>query len=653
MNAAPIQTGRDWSTFAVAGAWLLVCVLCAIVYWPGLHGPFVFDDFGSIATIGDQGGIRDWAAFKAYVFGGHTGPTGRPLALASFLIDATDWPADSWPFKRTNLVIHIMTGTLLYLLVQKLLGLLDYARRDSRWLALLTAAAWLLHPFLVSTTLYAVQRMAQLSTLFTFAGLLGYLHGRTLITSNATRAYLIMSASIAVFTFLAMISKENGILLPMLVGVLEITVIASRRMPVASLSRPWAAVFIVLPSAVIAAYLGSQLFRGNIFDGIPLRDFSLYERLLTQPRVLVDYLRHWFLPDLFTAGVFQDHFVKSTGLFAPLTTAFSLLFHAGLIALALIKRRAWPLFALAVLFFYAGHLLESTTVNLELYFEHRNYLPAAFLFLPLFGLLQQKVGHRLFFATGMIILLVFAGFTRYSASLWVDYPSLVEAAAEKAPTSARAQSQYAVNLYNAGRYEEASRVIANAIRNRPLDASLQLASSIIHCHLGLLDADDFANASEIISSQLYDPRSVETYTKLAVAIVDGECPAVTIGALRQMFENMLKVPGNANPAALAYSQIQYFIGLANVRGGNIEPAIAAFNESLASRPGPGHAMQMAAVLASSEYYDEALQFAERALQDLRNSQGGVLRGARLREQDILTFLAEVSAERDGASATLP
>jgi len=285
---------------------------CVIAYLPGLKGPFIFDDFGSIAPLGSLGGVTDWTSFKAFVFGGFSGPTGRPLALLSFLIDANNWPADPWPFKRTNLLIHLANGVLLGVLIRKILHVLKIDKQNAQWVALVSAALWLLHPFLVSTTLYAVQRMAQLSTLFIFLGLIGHLYGRSLIARNTLGAYAVMSLSVAFFTLLAMLSKENGILLPLLIGVMEFTIIASQREQIAALNRYWKWIFVIAPSIVIFLYLGERVFRQNFFDVIAPRDFSIYERVLTQPRVLFDYLQHWFVPKLYTAGVFQDHFVKSS-----------------------------------------------------------------------------------------------------------------------------------------------------------------------------------------------------------------------------------------------------------------------------------------------------------------------------------------------------
>ena len=67
---------------------------------------------------------------------------------------------------------------------------LDVERTTAAWLALISAAVWMLHPFLVSTTLYAVQRMAQLAMMFSLGGLITYLYGRSLLATNKTPAYL-------------------------------------------------------------------------------------------------------------------------------------------------------------------------------------------------------------------------------------------------------------------------------------------------------------------------------------------------------------------------------------------------------------------------------------------------------------------------------
>ena len=625
--------------------WSFAIAAAVVAYWPGLGGPFIFDDFGNIDALGRMGGVTDWESFRAFVFGIHSSPTGRPLTQLTFLIDANDWPADPWNFKRTNLVIHLLNGLLLGALTRQILRALDYPGREAAQIALVAAAIWLLHPFLVSTTLYAVQRMAQLASLFVFAGLLIFVRARRRVGEDPLRAYWTMSVALPVFTLLAMLSKENGILLPMLAGVIEVTVFRSRAV---LLQRFWTFLFIGVPSLVVLLYLGYRSADGRFFEAIEPRDFSRWERMLTELRILVDYLRHWFLPDLYTAGVFQDHVQKSTGLTAPLTTLLSMLFHAALLTLAIVWRRRASLFSLAVLFYYASHVLESTVLNLELYFEHRNYLAAAFLALPLVELARRQFSAPLFLITGVLACGVLAGFTRYSATVWQDYPSMVAASAQKAPGSARAQSQYALNLYNAGRHEDALTVIEAARLEMPQDTAVALTRITMLCDMGALTAEQFADFAARMAQRDFDPRTVNLHTKMLDGILLRKCPAVTAADAADMFRGMLRLPRNADPESLRYSQLQYFIGLSALNAGDLQQAQAAFDRSLQVRPGAGHAMLMAAHLATHAFFDEALHFSDIALRQFDQGADKLLPVERVRREDILAFQDQVRADRDAA-----
>src|SRR6478736_2799692 len=126
------------------GALLLVLVLTAWVYHRGLYGVFVFDDFANLPALGAFGPVDNWTAFWRYVTSGTADPTGRPLSLLSFLIDAQNWPADPYPFKRTNLILHLVNGALLTLLLRRFGRLLrPDSLRSADLAAVLGAALWL------------------------------------------------------------------------------------------------------------------------------------------------------------------------------------------------------------------------------------------------------------------------------------------------------------------------------------------------------------------------------------------------------------------------------------------------------------------------------------------------------------------------------
>ncbi|RYE40684.1 MAG: hypothetical protein EOP48_24505 [Sphingobacteriales bacterium] len=116
--------------------------------------------------MGTYGGVVDYETFKNFVFHGVSSPLGRPLTLASFLLDDNTWPSVAEWFKATNLKIHLLTGLSLCWATLHLMRLFGKSETTSAWIALLSASIWLLHPYMVSTTLYVVQRMAQLAAMF-------------------------------------------------------------------------------------------------------------------------------------------------------------------------------------------------------------------------------------------------------------------------------------------------------------------------------------------------------------------------------------------------------------------------------------------------------------------------------------------------------
>lgn len=606
-----------WVSFAA------VLAATVLVYFPGLTGPFVFDDFGSLARLGELNGVRDWTTFKAYVLGGKSGPTGRPLSLLSFLLDGRTWPTEAWPFKRTNLVIHLLTGVALLLTSYEIVKVCGRSQAAAARIALVVTAAWLLHPFLVSTTLYAVQRMAQLATLFSLIGLYTYLRGRRLLDTGKRKAYLLMSAGAGVFTLLAVLSKENGILLPLLIGVAELTIFAAGRGTAAAPGRIWTFAFLGLPAILVGGYLVNYVADAGFFSINIARGYSIYERLLTESRVLVDYLAHWFIPRPVTSGVFQDHVRHSTGLMNPPTTLLSMLFHVLLIGLAVKFRKSRPAAAFAVLFFYAAQLLESTVINLELYFEHRNYLAAAFLSLPLVMLADKRLPRRVFAASATLVCIVLGAFTANGAYTWRDYDSMVEAAALAEPDSARAQQQYAIQLYNAGNVDQGFEVIETAIERMPENASLRLSRTIMLCESRSLTADEFSNMRAIVGGQPYDARLLSTYETLMTLVFNDRCPPVTALEMNELLDDMMQVDVNRNPQSLAFHQVQYLLGQVDIKLGNQELAFEHFRNSLESRPGTSRAMLMASLMANAGDYERAMRFTDMALQYQERPSGGV------------------------------
>ena len=119
----------------------------------------------------------------------------------------------------------------------------------------------------------------------------------------------------------------------------------------------------------------------TIMDGYRIRPFTMGERLLTEFRVLVFYLYQIFYPVPGQFSILHD-ITLSTSLFDPWTTSAAVVMIGVLFITAFYTVRRHPLVCFAILFYFLGHSIESTILPLELVFEHRNYLPSLFMFLP-------------------------------------------------------------------------------------------------------------------------------------------------------------------------------------------------------------------------------------------------------------------------------
>lgn len=351
---------------------LLISTLLVVyaLYSPAFDAGFQFDDAPNLEDLAKVDGPESAILF---VLQGKAGPLGRPIALSSFLLNAPAWPSDPASFLYTNVLIHLLNGLLLTYFALLLGRVLPQYIKYPEWFALTTGTIWLLSPLLASTSLMVIQRMTSLSATFVLMGLIGYMAGRSRIQTQPRLAIALMSVSITFGTLLAAFTKENGALLPLYILVLESTLLTQL-----TLSPSWhlwlKRIFLGIPALLLLGYFvvnWPQL--ANSFDH---RTFTLSERFITETRVLWDYVYHLLIPRRIEFAPYHDDYPASSDLFTPISTLFSCIAWLSVISIAWATRRRTPVFAFAVLWFLAGHLLESTFLSLELYFEHRNYIPS-------------------------------------------------------------------------------------------------------------------------------------------------------------------------------------------------------------------------------------------------------------------------------------
>jgi tetratricopeptide (TPR) repeat protein len=493
---------------APPAAILLLLAAISLTYFPALSGPFIFDDFFNLAALGRYGVVDDWRTFLLYLTSGAADPTGRPLSVLSFLIDANHWPAHPWGFKRTNLGIHLLNTTLLCWVLLRLGTRAGLSPAHSARAAILGAALWGLHPLWVSTTTYVIQRHAMLPLVFLLSALLLWEAAwRALERGQPARAWLLGFIGVGIASVCAVLSKANGALVPALLACVWWILYrpTQRQLPVVSAGTakwlPRAA--LLVPGAGVLLALVWQIPSAMEMADVS-RPWSLWQRLLSQPRALWDYLGLLWIPREGSVGIFADDFKVSTALLSPRSTLPALLGIAALLATAVSANRWAPRLSLALLFYFLGHAVESGPVALEPYFEHRNYLPAVLMFWPLAAWLtaaRHEVGMvALRWGLIAILPLLLAALTFTRATVWGNSAQLAALFAERNPDSPRAQLWLSSKEINAGDYARAIPRLKSAMRVNP--SSELLAMNLLHaeCRRGTPEMQSLESASLALSS---------------------------------------------------------------------------------------------------------------------------------------------------------
>ncbi|MGQ4584527.1 hypothetical protein [Lysobacter sp. F60174L2] len=358
---------------------IALCLLTTAVYWPGLSGGFLFDDYPNILTNqrvhAETLNLRTLElAASAY----QQGPIGRPLATLSFAVNYAIGGKDPWAFKLTGLIVHLINTVAVFWLLRRLFGLPSSAGipRQNNATPWNTAAIftitllWATHPLQVSSVLYVVQRMETLSLTFVLIALIIYIHGRTEQINGKNGWHWLAGAILAAGA--GLLSKETAVLFPAYSLALELSLLRFRAkshttQSIIKLTYGAGVVMaaILFVALVLPHYTSPQAYA--------IRDFTVGERLLTQMRVLPMYLEQMLLPLPANLVFYYDDYQKSTSLLEPITTLAGGVFLLFLLSLAAYARKRAPLLALGILWFFSAHALTSNVVNLELAFEHRNY----------------------------------------------------------------------------------------------------------------------------------------------------------------------------------------------------------------------------------------------------------------------------------------
>lgn len=430
-----------------------------IVYSNSFYGEWHFDDFDNIVWNRDiQITSFTWDSLDRCFHGIDYPYWLRPLSYLSFALNHYYGGLNVFGYHLVNFGIHGLAAGFLFLFLFKTLQLPLLRERygaNAYSISLFATFLWALNPIQVSTVSYIVQRMAGMSGLFTIMVLYFYLSARTAENRSHAIGLFVVCAVLALLGFA---TKETTAMLPFTLFLFDLFLIQGvsketlRKNLIPGLLSVLAVLFIGF------AYTG---FASPIGEYKDIRSFTMLERLLTQPRVILYYIGLLLYPANVRLMLLHD-MDFSKNLLMPWTTLPAIGLILLILAFALLMSRKRPLVSFCIIFFFLNHLIEGSVISLELVYEHRNYLPAMLFFVPVAVFVLTVIDHFSYrrsiqaaMVCGAILILVFLGDSTYTRNeifrtefnLWIDNT-------EKAPRISRTHNNLGRTYWNLGRYDE-------------------------------------------------------------------------------------------------------------------------------------------------------------------------------------------------------
>jgi protein O-mannosyl-transferase len=584
---------------------LLAIVLSYLLLSPGIHGIFLLDDYPNLKRLELLSEPTNLQQLMNFALSGDAGASGRTLSMLSFALQADDWPSSPQAFKQINLFLHLFNAVLVFLVFKCLGDQWLKNRVQAAWVAAFVASAWLMHPINLSTVFYVVQRMTELSSTFVLLGLLGYIHGRKLVTKGRNSGYVWATTGVLGGMLLAAACKESGVLLPLFVLVIETTLLKDD-LP-NDLWRRWQLCCLAIPIALVVTYLALHA-REWILEGYHIRAFTLPERVLTETRVLCRYLLQIVAPQPASLGLFHDDFPLSRSLLEPLSTVFAAGFLLVAFGAALFLRKRMPIVSFGILWFFAGHSLESSVIPLEIYFEHRNYLPMLGILFMMGGgaaVISQhseKLTPRLWKLLGTSWMLLIAFVAWQQAMLWGDPPRQALEWAKLHPDSTRAQHHMAGIWIMAGIPEQAERIYRTVAEKDGGNAGSYLIWLSAGCRSDQLSLPEKSRVMGLLQTNPpFQHGMPAVLDSIVSAKEENRCGRLESEFLKQIIETLISNP-NYTPYTPGFFTLMGRLELTN---GNIEAAVDAYTQSLSLAPSAEVAMLKIKALVTGGSFKQA------------------------------------------------
>jgi protein O-mannosyl-transferase len=472
MKDNPCKSGSHFPFFTTEFLLLLLAVCIFFVYSNSIKGPFVFDDANNIK---DNPQIRlTELTLGGIIKAGFESPCPhRPVVNISFALNYYFSRYDVVGYHLVNILIHIITGIILFYFIKVTLGLLNpqdlnlqrekNAPPDPIFIAFFATFIWLVHPLQTQTVSYIVQRMNGMASMFYVLSIFLFAKARCANSKGKKQALFLGSILSGI---LSLGSKEIAATLPFFIFLYEWYFFQK-------LNRKWLkrnSIYFLLPLIMIVFaalfYLGGHPIK-SILSAYSARDFTLWQRVLTEFRVVVYYISLIIFPHSTRLNLVHD-FPVSHSFIDPLTTLFSFIVITGLLVIAVFSAKKERLLSFGILWFLGNLVIESSVIALEIIFEHRVYLPSMFFILIFVSLVYRFVGSKwMGGALLCAVAIIFSVWTFQRNMVWGDDVALWKDGVIKSPHQSRQHYNLGAALARKGELDDAIKSYNTALKIDP------------------------------------------------------------------------------------------------------------------------------------------------------------------------------------------
>jgi tetratricopeptide (TPR) repeat protein len=569
---------------------LSLALIVILIYANTIGSPFIFDSRNNIES---NPHIRiSKITLKELTEAAFKSPARqRPLSNISFALNYYLHGYNVVGFHVVNILIHISTGFLLYFFVKSTFRTPALRSRydNYRWIAFFTAAVWMVHPLQTQSVSYIVQRMNSLSAMFYMLSILCYARFR-LSGQHRNKWWLFSGCILA--GVLALASKQIAATLPFFIIAYEWYFFQNLALKWLKNHLPLLIGCLLLVAVMVLALLGGNPLDG-ILQGYKGRDFTLTQRLLTEPRVVIFYISQLLWPRPSRLNLDHD-FALSNSLIDPLTTIFSIFFIAALIGLAVVKARKQPLLSFCILWFFGNLVIESSFAALEIIFEHRVYLPSMTFSLIIVLLVYRWVKPTWLQAVLLCAMVMLGAVWTYQRNeVYSDRITFWQDCVNKSPRKARPYNNLGVALADKGYHEAALKAYHKALEIDP-----HYEDPIANIGLSLAEQGKMEESiSQFLKALEINPKDSKTLNNLGASLIvvgrDTE-------AIQRLSEALTLDP--------YYAQAHNNLGVALQRQGRVDEAIDHFSTAVQLDPGYLQAYNSLGIaLANQGRYKEAIK----------------------------------------------